>query len=149
MSNKYSDVREYLGGLLFENRKNQNYVEINPDGIKYSRNNETPAPSFFELKLDGDDSSTTFYRSIGNNQLNAEMSAFGIAFNVSGDKNQRVGISALTGLYFTDTKKNKQNQMTADGLVLIDGTTNQKCTLKFENGVLKINGKEIATVENS
>lgn len=24
-----------------------------------------------------------------------------------------------------------------------------KCILKFENGVLKINGKEIATVENS
>lgn len=66
MSYKYSNIREYQGKLLFEDRKNQNYLEIN-----------------------------------------------------------------------------------SNGLVLIDGATKQKCTLKFENGVLKINGKEIATVENS
>ena len=66
MSYKYSNAREYQGKLLLEDRKNQNYLEIN-----------------------------------------------------------------------------------SSGLVLIDGATKQKCTLKFENGVLKINGKEIATVENS
>ena len=52
-------------------------------------------------------------------------------------------------LLLEDRLGKKQCQMSADGLIITDSEIGKKCILKFENGVLKINGKEIATVENS
>lgn len=149
MSYKYSDVREYHGNLLLENRKNQNYVEINSDGIKYTRNNETPASPYFALELDGNKSSVNFHYTAFGTQFDAGMSAFGVFFKTSGAYEQKVGIHPLNGVYYIDTKNKKENQMTPDGLHLVDHATNKTCELKFEDGVLKINGKEIATIENS
>lgn len=149
MSYKYSNVREYQGKLLFEDRKNQNYLEINSDGIKYTRNTNTPTSSYFSLVLDGNNSSANFYETRSNYQMNAKMTAHNIIFKCSGKKQHNIGIDTLNGVYFTDEQNHKQCRMTSDGLFLIDSTTNTSCYLKFENGVLKINGKEIATVENS
>ena len=166
MSYKYSNVREYQGKLLFEDSKNQDRVTINAtgvvcyasdtrnvrfnyEGIQYTQDDYPPTYPYFELKFDGYDSSVGFYKTIDNYQINAEMSGSGLSFDVSGAKNQRVGVSALTGPYFTDSDNKKQCQMSADGLIITDIAIGQKCILKFENGVLKINGKEIATVENS
>ena len=148
MSYKYSNVREYQGKLLFEDRKTQNYVEINSDGIKYTRNNETPTSPYFALKFNGHESSVSFYNTLGKYNGIAEMSGFGLSFNVSGAKDQGTGVSALTGPYFSDRVRKKQCELRADGLVITDGAIGKKCTLEFENGVLTINGKEIATVEN-
>ena len=165
MSYKYSNIREYQGKLLFEDRKNQKRLTINSadvvfyssdtrnvcfnsEGIQYTQHDYPPDRPFFELRLDGYDSSLIFYRPDGDSHGVAEMSCLGLSFDVSGAKNQRVGVSALTGPYVTDSDKKKQCQMSADGLIITDDATGQKCILKFENGVLKINGKEIATVEN-
>jgi len=166
MSYKYSNAREYQGKLLFEDRKTQDSVTINSSGvvfyandtrnvcfnsvgIQYTQHDYPPDRPFFELRLDGYDSSVIFYKSDGDYHDIAEMSGSGLSFDVSGAKNQRVGVSALTGPYFTDSDKKKHCQMSADGLIITDDAIGQKCILKFENGVLKINGKEIATVENS
>ena len=166
MSYKYSNIREYQGKLLFEDRKNQNRLTINSadvvfyssdtrnvcfnsEGIQYTQHDYPPTQPFFELRLDGYDSSVIFYNLFDNYNTVAEMKGSGLSFDVSGGKNHRVGINAITGPYFTDTEKKKQCQMSADGLIITDDAVGKKCILKFENGVLKINGKEIATVENS
>lgn len=50
------------------------------------------------------------------------------------------------GVYFQSISSGESCKMVADGLYLVDGAENT-CYLKFENGKLLINGKEIATVE--
>ena len=151
MSYKYSNVREYQGALVFENRKNLNNVKINADGIKYTQDNEQPNASYFALELNGDNSSVTFYKSALKYHSNLSICGDEITFHVSGVKEQKVGINAISGIFFSDIKNNKYNRMTANGLKFVDGSgaSSKSCNLTFEDGVLKINGKEIATVENS
>ena len=149
MSYKYSNVREYQGGLLFENRKNQNSVTINSDRIIYTQNNETPTSPYFALELDGYKSTINFHYTVASTQYEAGMSVFGVYFKTSGQVERKIGIHPTTGIYYIDRKNKRESQMNADGLFFVDHTTNKTCELKFEDGVLKINGKEIATIENT
>lgn len=180
MSYKYTNVREYQGGLIFEDRKNQNRVTVNSDaveiysrgsfldlkkgvkiydndttknvtininGISYKQDHNTPDRPYFSLDFDGYDSALNFYTKTDEFQSFSRMNNGMLKFTyLAPNENFATEVSGIFGVKVLDEIKRKNNQMTADGLYITDG--NNTCYLKFEDGKLKINGKEIATIEN-
>lgn len=203
MSYKYTNVREYKGGLVFEDAKNQKNVVVNSGGVEiYGKensitqhttfnangftDNQKVNESFYDLKrgikLYNADStgyvtfSTTgvvygvphglpqnacfridfanqtvmrFYSTADDSTTQAGLSSSLITLGYSSRTAQKtITMTSQEGLAFADERNGGINLFKTDGLYLKDGSGNT-CYLKFEGGKLKINGKEIATLENS
>lgn len=173
MSYKYTNVREYRGGLIFDDNKNQKNVVVNSSGIEiYGKensitqhttfnadgitNNEKVNASYYDLKkgiklynknsnfiipqYDIPDAKATTLGLMSSNAL-------GLAY-ISSSINRIISVDCPRGIKYVDDNTSQSNSFRIDGLYLTDGSGNT-CYLKFEGGKLKINGKEIATLENS
>lgn len=174
MSYKYTGVREYQGRMIFEDTKNQKNVVVNSGGIEiYGKENSITQHTTFNaygftshekvknapfydlkrgIKLYTENPNfklPEFNIPVTNATTLAVMSSEGLGFaRVSTSTNKAIFVGCDPGIKYFDNITSQSNIFMTDGLYLEDKSGNT-CYLKFEGGKLKINGKEIATIENS